>query len=225
MRAAAPIIALVALAACEPTIPDSGAGVGFNDYAAYQQERARREAELTGGTPLPSARAISSETPAQAGAPLSALNAQGQATVTPTAGTAAIRGAPVATSALSEAPVAPVTPGTAPAVAAAGTAAPAAPAAAPVQRLPETNSDGSPNVVAYALNTTNSVGQSLYPRDGSVSAERLQRNCAKYGTSDQAQAAFLKAGGPQKDRYDIDPDGDGFACYWNPAPFRAARGG
>ncbi|WP_261193379.1 hypothetical protein [Pseudoruegeria sp. SHC-113] len=228
MRAAVAVFALAGLAACEPTIPDSGAGVGFNNYAEYQQERARREAELTGGTPLPSAQAISAETATQAGAPLSALNAQGQATVTAAAAPVGTLpgAAPVASSALSEAPVAP---GAQPAVApiTAGeldAALGRAPAAQP-RALSSTNSDGSPNIVAYALNTTNAVGQPAYVRDGGVSAEKLQRNCAKYGTSDQAQAAFLAAGGPQKDRHDIDPDGDGFACGWNPAPFRAARGG
>ena len=37
-----------------------------------------------------------------------------------------------------------------------------------------------------------------------------------------AQEAFLKAGGPERDRYGLDPDGDGFACRWDPTPFRAA---
>ena len=42
-RAAFAVISLAALAACDPPVPDSGAGVGFGSYAEYQ---ARREAEL-----------------------------------------------------------------------------------------------------------------------------------------------------------------------------------
>ena len=39
---------------------------------------------------------------------------------------------------------------------------------------------------------------------------------------DVAQEAFLAQGGPQSDRKGLDPDGDGFACDWDPRPFRAA---
>ena len=39
------------------------------------------------------------------------------------------------------------------------------------------------------------------------------------------QEAFLDAGGPKRDPHALDPDGDGFACAWDPRPFRAARGG
>jgi hypothetical protein len=37
-----------------------------------------------------------------------------------------------------------------------------------------------------------------------------------------AQIAFLERGGPKRDTLGLDPDGDGFACYWDPAPFRKA---
>ncbi|CAN0586593.1 unnamed protein product, partial [Ectocarpus sp. 12 AP-2014] len=43
--------------------------------------------------------------------------------------------------------------------------------------------------------------------------------------ADQAQIAFLEAGGPEKDRNGMDPDGDGFACNWDPTPFRRAAQG
>jgi hypothetical protein len=39
---------LMALAACAPQVPNSGQGVGFSDYAEYELERARREAQLRG---------------------------------------------------------------------------------------------------------------------------------------------------------------------------------
>jgi hypothetical protein len=36
------------LAGCQQQVPDSGQGVGFNDYAQYELDRAQREAALTG---------------------------------------------------------------------------------------------------------------------------------------------------------------------------------
>ncbi len=50
----------------------------------------------------------------------------------------------------------------------------------------------------------------------------MERNCAKYGSPDLAQMAFLSKGGPKRDRMGLDPDGDGYACSWDPAPFRQA---
>ena len=35
----------------------------------------------------------------------------------------------------------------------------------------------------------------------------------------------LPCGGPERDPRGLDPDGDGFACDWDPAPFRAAVSG
>ena len=52
----------------------------------------------------------------------------------------------------------------------------------------------------------------------------MQRNCADYRTPDEAQRDFLTRGGPERDSRGLDPDGDGFACGWDPAPFRAAVG-
>ncbi|MCB1330617.1 MAG: hypothetical protein KDK28_14805, partial [Maritimibacter sp.] len=81
------------------------------------------------------------------------------------------------------------------------------------------------SIVAYALATTNVPGQALYRRSGIALEARNARNCAKYGSADLAQEAFLDSGGPKRDPQSLDPDGDGFACYWDPRPFRAARGG
>ena len=91
--------------------------------------------------------------------------------------------------------------------------------------VPERTTSGRPNVVAYALSTQNRVGEPLYSRSGSSSSSQFQRNCARYATADQAQEEFLAQGGPERDRRGLDPDGDGFACFWDPSPFRAARGG
>lgn len=86
--------------------------------------------------------------------------------------------------------------------------------------------DGSgASIVAYALATTNVPGQQLYDRLGLAAQARFESACAKYPSADRAQEAFLDAGGPQRDRYGMDPDGDGFACFWDPRPFRAAKAG
>ena len=53
--------AFLAVSACSPSIPDSAAGVGFNDYNTYEQEKAARDAALAGATPVPSSTAISGE--------------------------------------------------------------------------------------------------------------------------------------------------------------------
>jgi hypothetical protein len=79
-----------------------------------------------------------------------------------------------------------------------------------------------PNIVAYAIKTSNPVGEPLYSRSPFKSENRSLWNCAKYVSDAAAQEAFLKAGGPERDRYGLDPDGDGFACRWDPMPFRAA---
>ncbi len=95
----------------------------------------------------------------------------------------------------------------------------------PPEPVPQRPSDTGPNIVSYALGTSNQPGEQVYSRSGLNSQSRFTRNCAKYSSSDKAQEAFLEAGGPQRDRMGLDPDGDGFACYWDPRPFRAARGG
>ncbi len=78
-------------------------------------------------------------------------------------------------------------------------------------------------VVEFALATTNPRGQPLYRRPKNRSEARFLRNCAKYTSSDLAQEDFLRRGGPRRDPRGLDPDGDGFACYWDPEPFRQAR--
>ena len=91
--------------------------------------------------------------------------------------------------------------------------------------LPSRPGDAGPNIVAYAINTPNQPGQRVYSRSGFNAQNRFNRNCASYASSDLAQQDFLSRGGPERDRLGLDPDGDGFACYWDPTPFRAARSG
>ncbi len=88
--------------------------------------------------------------------------------------------------------------------------------------VPGRPGDNQPNIVAYALQTKNPRGAQLYSRSGLNLQGRHARNCAKYGSADLAQMAFLSKGGPKRDRMALDPDGDGYACTWDPAPFREA---
>ncbi len=87
--------------------------------------------------------------------------------------------------------------------------------------LPTRPGDTGPNIVEFALATTNPVGVALYGRGG-IAFTSNDRACLKYTSSDLAQQAFLASGGPESDRKNLDPDGDGFACDWDPTPFRAA---
>ena len=88
--------------------------------------------------------------------------------------------------------------------------------------VPTRAGGSAPNIVEYALKTNNPRGTSVYSRSGFNSASKSARNCARFASPDQAQTAFLSQGGPQRDRKGLDPDGDGFACTWDPAPFRKA---
>ncbi len=241
------------MTACAPTIPDSGAGVGFDDYNAYERQRQQREVALRGGgtvpldtgrpvnTPDPAPRVISDEDLRAAGLPIGTPSA-----TTPPPSTATSDGFP-APAPVTGAPISAITP------------------AQPVSQTPVNNpgisdeqdfsavaeretieSDrerieqnreayrviqptavpsrpnaGEPNIVAFALSTTNNVGQQIYSRSSFNKDAKFQRACAGYASPDRAQEDFLKNGGPQRDRLGVDPDGDGFACYWDPSPFRA----
>ncbi len=88
--------------------------------------------------------------------------------------------------------------------------------------VPERSASGQPNIVQYALSTSNPVGTQLYSRAGFNLQAKAQRNCAQFPSPDQAQIEFLSNGGPQRDRKGLDPDGDGYACGWDPSPFRSA---
>jgi hypothetical protein len=76
------------------------------------------------------------------------------------------------------------------------------------------------NVVEYALKSTNKVGEKVYSRGNPLGKTLAKRNCKQYRLPDDAQAAFLKAGGPKRDNKNLDPDGDGFACAWTPDTYR-----
>jgi hypothetical protein len=252
IRLPALLLLTATLAACNTTpVPDSGPGVGFQDYGTYLRER---EAALNTGAPAPAA----------PGTPLSAIGvpaapttsgfstdrigaainaADGTSIGAPLSGTSPVVANP--------APQTGVRPrGDAPAgirqengevanaaisdendfqaVSARETIesdkariernraqyeniAPAA--------LPTRPANTGPNIVEFALSTSHAPGTSVYRRSGGGSSDRA---CGKFASADIAQQAFLERGGPDRDRLGVDPDGDGFACGWDPRPFRTA---
>lgn len=73
------------------------------------------------------------------------------------------------------------------------------------------------NIALYAQQSTNPVGNRIYRRSGGLS---IGSSCSRFKNPDDAQRAFLAGGGPEADKYGLDPDGDGFACSWDPTPYR-----
>lgn len=100
----------------------------------------------------------------------------------------------------------------------------AAPAQAQIvtASIPAPSEHGGPNLVAYALSSQNPVGTEIYRRINPLRWSRWENACLQYRNQDAAQQAFLEAGGPQRDRDNLDPDGDGYACWWDPTPLRQA---
>jgi hypothetical protein len=289
MRASYLAFAALGLAACSPAVPDSGLGVGFQDYDTYIANRQAALAQpMSAGTGiLPQAGAGFST----AGAAAAIANAQG------TAPLAAASANPLAPRSLQEqaallggaqpAPVSNLAAPLAPAPAdpnagrVIGAAAPLAPAAtgglaavrprgnapagitetvsemaavggvsdeqdfeavaaretiesdkARIERnraqyqidqpgaLPQRTGKVGPSIVEFALATQHPVGVKLFRRSP-FKFKRVEVACAPYANDDLAQEAFLAAGGPDRDRLGVDPDGDGYACNWDPSPYRA----
>ena len=236
--------ALAALASCGPSIPESGPeigeGVGFGDYAEYQ---ARRDAALAGNTALPAPGAISSEpldatgtSVATAQAPTdeaSDIAAQTRAALDASASDAS---GPLEASPSNPPPAITNSQGMSvensfDAVSATRSIQDDAARVAAqrqqyqiasVEALPSRTGGEGPNIVAYALNTDHQPGTQIYRRAGFNKQTKFERNCAGYPGPDLAQIDFLARGGPERDRLGLDPDGDGFACAWDPRPFRRA---
>ena len=89
----------------------------------------------------------------------------------------------------------------------------------PPGALPTRPGELGPNIVDYALATNHPVGAQLYRRS-SFGFTNTQNACARFTSPDLAQQEFLRRGGPERDRLGLDPDGDGYACTWDPSPFR-----
>ncbi|MGH1330904.1 MAG: hypothetical protein ACRBBK_08485 [Paracoccaceae bacterium] len=230
LRFIGPVLGLAALAACDPAVPDSGAGVGFDTYSNYEVERAKREAALNGRaqTGAGSATQTAAIVPPAAGSDdaigaeaLAALGSGAAAAESETARTPIVIDAN--NPGISDENDFDAVTGresiedNAQKIAAQREAYKVIePTAVP------TSSGGAATLVQYALSTSNLVGQGIYSRSIIAAQSRYQRNCAKFSSPAAAQEEFLKRGGPKRDPQGIDPDGDGFACTWDPAPFRLA---
>lgn len=85
--------------------------------------------------------------------------------------------------------------------------------------LPRRPGNTAQTPIEFALATRHPVGSKQYRRSG-LGAGKVAEKCAGYRSDEQAQDAFLREGGPERDRLGIDPDGDGYACSWNPGIYR-----
>lgn len=222
------VLLLVGVAACAPTVPESGAGVGFEGYGGYQTQRVERDQQLAGETTVrPPRRPNTVEIEQVAGpAPQQATNIEQVAGAAIDQADAA-QAAPIVVttnnpgisdeqdfSVVSERES--IESDRERLQAQRQTYEVIAPTA-----LPQRSGSGGPNIVEYALGTTNLPGQPVYRRSSLRGGS--ERACAQFASPDLAQEAFLKAGGPDRDRKNLDPDGDGFACGWDPRPFRLAK--
>jgi hypothetical protein len=243
MRFLLPVLGALALAACAPPrVPDSAAGVGFDSYADYMRGRQAQLARPGAGvaTPPAAAGAVASE-------PLSAIRADpGPAALAspPPPGQTALRprgDAPATITPRAGEMLAFVRPSISDeqdfdAVAARESIESDRERLerlrqvrvdiAPTEVPDRTAAAGGPNIVEYALRTRNRVGERVWDRGGLFRTEaQHRRNCAAFPSADLAQEDFLRRGGPSADPRNLDPDGDGFACDWDPTPFRAAARG
>ncbi|QFT64295.1 hypothetical protein SAMN05421853_102403 [Roseivivax halotolerans] len=227
-------VALLALTACAPSVPDSGAGVGFDSYDDNRRAAVDAELQGTGTTAVQPPADVSSQ-------PLDGASGTGGGDDVAEMAARALDGnsGPVDAS--------PSNPPPQSVTNAAGISdeqnfdsvsgeRSIEQDAALIQQnraqyqviqpgaVPQRTGNEGPNIVAYALQTNNQVGQPLYRRGPFSSKEKEARNCRSYASSDLAQEAFLAAGGPERDREGLDADGDGFACSWDPSVFRSVRG-
>lgn len=258
---------LTGLAACSPGVPDSGAGVGFQDYDSYMREQAaaapRTATPVTPVAPFGTAPAAPQGgfSPDLAAAAIDRATGTAPLTAnTPLTTSGAVIGAPLsATTPMAQTttvagfdPNDPNRPrGNAPSTIqtesgemvhnGAGISDEQDFAAVSEREtiesdkeriarnraqytviqptaVPERTETG-PNIVQYALATTHNPGTQMYRRSSLRFTDPMAA-CARYGSPDLAQQAFLAAGGPDRDRKGLDPDGDGFACDWDPRPFR-----
>lgn len=276
MRAGLVIVASLGLVACAPAVPDSAAGVGFQDYGSYLREQTaaapRAQGQAATTLALPAAPAGQGFSPDLAAAAIDRAS-----------GGTAVAGQPAFSTLPGAVPLQPIGGGqtgavipSAPVVAQTQTGGldpnrPRGNAPATIQTqtgelahmagttqgagisdeqdfsavssretiesdaarlernrqqytviqptaVPQRTETG-PNIVQYALQTTHNPGTQVYSRS-SLRFTDPQAACARYSSADLAQQAFLEAGGPERDRRGLDPDGDGFACTWDPRPFR-----
>ncbi len=73
--------------------------------------------------------------------------------------------------------------------------------------------------IQFAVATKHPVGKRMYNRLN-VSLGNVTKPCNRYQSDELAQFVFLKSGGPTFDSRGVDPDGDGYACGWDPSVYR-----
>ncbi|AXI47502.1 hypothetical protein C1J03_16715 [Sulfitobacter sp. SK012] len=233
--------AIAAFSACQPVAPeDSQFGVGYNQ--TFDAQRTDRDAALASSTPVPLPSEVTSG-PLPAAGSAEATAAETAALLAATSPQDQQARADALANNSGEAPIIASPSNPAPAVVdAAGISRENNFDAVTGQRSidddaariassreqyeviqPEAiplREDTGPNIVAYALSTSHPVGTEVYKRFSLNKAGKFKRNCGKFQHQDQAQIEFLSAGGPEKDPRGMDPDGDGYACTWDPAVYR-----
>lgn len=235
MHAPKALLVVLALSACAPPVPDSGPGVGFGDYSDYVRQReAQRQAAVVPAKPVFSTERAAAAIDA-AGQPVAVSPTQGRLiTGEPLNGVRPRGGAPAGIKEESGE----MNPGSSRisdeqdfgAVSSRESIESDAERLARQRAqyevvaptaLPQRSGSSGPNIVEFALSTTHAPGTQVYKR-GSLFGGNAAAACSRFASPDLAQEAFLADGGPQKDRKGLDPDGDGFACGWDPRPFRTA---
>ncbi|MEP3347939.1 MAG: hypothetical protein ABJN34_02920 [Litoreibacter sp.] len=237
MRSLFAVLVVAGVAACSPTVPDSGTGVGFDNYDTYLSQQQARDAELraqNGGRQ--SIAPASTDVPTNGNATTAAQQTANDAVAAVRSPSGQIaRGESVPAGIENTSPNAPnlnnpsisdeqdfqavssrqsIESDAERRLAQSAEYQVIAPKAVP-------NRPGSriQTPIQFALATSHPIGQKVYRRSV-FSASKAQKACASYSSSELAQDAFLKAGGPQKDKLGVDPDGDGYACGWNPGKYR-----
>ncbi len=209
------------MVACAPPVPDSAQGVGFENYDDYLARQQAEQAARAQGRPITTVQGPATQAPAD-----------GSPEATAAAAVSAVRGtqgsAPVRTAAVD-----PNNPNLSDeqdfqAVSSRESIASDAERrqaqSSQYKVIAPTAVPNRPNgtvqtPIQFALATRHPVGQKVYGR-GLTSQRKAEAACARYDTDEKAQDQFLKNGGPNKDKLGLDPDGDGYACNWNPATYR-----
>lgn len=247
MRISALMLLPLAVAACTPSVPNSGGGVGFQDYNAYMQQRDGGYAGAQTAMAPPAAQGFSTES---IGAALDRVDPGSNASISYDAPYGAGQpqtGAMIGAQQQYMPPVAPVASSSAPPpvvdsvghstisdeqnFAAVSARETIQSDKARIERnraqyqviqpgaLPTRTGSNGPNIVQFALATNHPKGAQMYSR-GSFGYGSWINKCGGYASPDLAQEAFLAKGGPNSDSLKLDPDGDGYACAWDPSPFR-----
>lgn len=239
-RVSLALASVMVVAACVSSPPnDVAEGVGFGDYGRYSADRAARQAQLRGDAPPQTVLPPTSAT-ASTSTTASATGATDNVTARAAAAIAEAETGPQPTQTPST-QVAANNPNISDeqdfgAVSARESIESDAERRARMQEqlvivqptaVPDRPGATGPNVIEYALSTSHPVGEQRYRRSP-FRQGRHEANCLAYRSDDLAQEAFLSLGGPERDRQALDPDGDGYACDWNPSVYRnaaqAARG-